>query len=170
MIKRFLFKLLLPNFIFEISEEINKQPNRCTSHPFWQVRCKRFVPTYDGYDEHHKVLVDDGGEFWRSDKCEESHIFDYLEDYYSEWVEDNGGIDQIKIGFDIEWFEFPENIVCLPVREVEEVVSTHLTQSDADWFIERKQHDYPPLYTWVESAYWSPQIKQLQDWLKCLTN
>jgi hypothetical protein len=39
----------------------------------------------------------------------------------------------------------------------------------AEQFIERKQHDYPKLYTYAESAYWSPQLRELQDWIKSLT-
>lgn len=30
-------------------------------------------------------------------------------------------------------------------REVDRVISTHLTKSDAEWLIERKKHDYPTL-------------------------
>ncbi|MCH8553253.1 MAG: hypothetical protein LAT62_15045 [Natronospirillum sp.] len=64
--------------------------------------------------------------------------------------------------------DLPDGMSVFPVQEVEEVISTHLTQSDAEWFIRRKQHDYPPLYTYVESACWAPQLRQLQGWLTFL--
>ena len=94
----------IPDFLLEMSEQMNSQPNRCTSHPLWQVRCKRYLIT-----------------------AEET-------------------------------------------EETEEIVTTHLTEADANWFIQRKQHDYPKLYTYVESAYWSPQLRELEDWIKQLTN
>ena len=65
--------------------------------------------------------------------------------------------------------ETPPDVKKLYMQEIEEVVSTHLTEHDANWFISRKQHDYPPLYTYVVSAYWSPQLRELQDWIIGLT-
>lgn len=44
---------------------------------------------------------------------------------------------------------------------IEEVVSTHMTEADAIAFIARKGHDYPTLYTYVESAYWAPQLRHV---------
>ena len=80
------------------------------------------------------------------------------------------GVDFLE-SFDIEIYdELPKGVNKLFVQETEEIVTTHLTEADALWFIKRKQHDYPKLYTYVESAYWSPQLKQLQDWIISLTN
>lgn len=78
--------------------------------------------------------------------------------------------DSFNSYFDADWQDLPDDIKKFHMQEIEEVVSTHLTQHEAEWFIKRKQHDYPKLYTYVESAYWSPQLRELQDWVKSLTN
>lgn len=179
---RFLLKHLLPNFLLVMSEEMTEQENRSTAHPFWQVRCKEYLITESGYNEHHWVLVNSEGEFYRSDKQELSEAFEYLKDSYSEWFtkrverirgeenwDDTADIELLISCSDIEYLELPDGVDKLYVQEVEKIVTTHFTEADALWFIERKQHDYPKLYTYVESAYWSPQIRKLQDWIISLT-
>ncbi|MFL0802411.1 MAG: hypothetical protein K6L81_01750 [Agarilytica sp.] len=167
--KRLILKLLLPNWLLEMAEQIATQPSRSTAHPFWQVRCKRYIVTEQGYNDHHFELVDDEGVFYRDgiDECEANEaILDRVEDFCSEWANFTG--EDFLDMFDIDSDGLPPNVSKVYMQEVEEVVSTHLTQSDAEWFIKRKQHDYPALYTYVASAYWSPQIKRLQDWLIAL--
>jgi hypothetical protein len=160
----------LPEFLLEMSKQMNEQPNRCTAHPFWQVRCKRYIVTEQGYNEHHWVLADDDGEFYRSD--EDGDINEVLLERYPEfcekWAESEG--EDFVDGFDSEYCCLPCDVRKVYVQEVEEVVTTHLTEVGAKQFISRKQHDYPELYTYVESAYWSPQLRELQDWIIRLTN
>mgnify|MGYP003137430523 CR=1 FL=1 len=159
----------IPDFLLEMSKQMAEQPNRSTAHPFWQVRCKRFVVTQEGYNEHHWILQDEEGEFFRSDlhECANQALLERYPEFCKHWQEVTD--DDFIEGFDLEWDELPPEVNKLYLQEVEEVVTTHLTQHDAECFIKRKQHDYPPLYTWVESAYWSPQFKQLQDWIISLT-
>lgn len=40
-------------------------------------------------------------------------------------------------------------------------VGVFLTHQEADWFINRKQHDYGKLRVYVKSLYWAPQHKRL---------
>lgn len=165
----------IPEFLLEMSKQMAEQPNRMTAHPFWQVRCKRYLPTMEGYNEHHWELVGDDGVIWKSTDPIEDLVSTLTEDHpewCASWLEDRDEIEgygdtyeAMKECFDPSEGEYPDELTWLPVQEIEEVVTTHLTQSDAEWFIKRKQHDYPPLYTWVESAYWSPQLRQLQDWI-----
>ena len=55
------------------------------------------------------------------------------------------------------------------VEEYEDIVkSAFLTEADANWFINRKQHDYPKLYTYVESMYYCPQMIELRNWIMSL--
>lgn len=161
-------KVEIPDFILEMSEQMKKQPNRATAHPYWQVRCKRFEVTEEGYNDHHWVLVDEDGEFFRSDRdC----VCEALRERHPEWcrsIEDTTG-EAFDETLDIDFGELPDGVNKVFVQEVEQVVTTHLTEHDAKGFIERCQHNYPPLYTYVESAYWSPQIRQLQDWIIALT-
>lgn len=156
----------IPEFLLEISKQMNEQENRLTSHPFWQVRCKRFLITEEGYNEHHWILCDDDGEFYRSDMdgfSPAEALMERYPEFCKTWAEANQ--EDFLEGFDPELDDLPDSVRKIHMQEVEEVVSTHLTQHDAEWFIKRKQHDYPPLYTYVESAYWSPQLRELQDWI-----
>jgi len=180
-------KIEIPDFLLELSQQMNSDPNRCTSHPFWQVRCKRYLPTADGCNEHHYVLFDrsNDGAFYRSDIGDFGDCMSYLMEWHEEWAKE-WAITSMRYRIDSpretvhEFFydkftdvyidELPECIDKVPMQEAEEVVATHLTQAAAEQFIARKQHDYPPLYTYVESAYWSPQLRELQDWIKSLTN
>lgn len=162
----------VPEWLLEMSRQMREQPNRMTAHPFWQVRCKRYLPTMEGYSEHHRELCGDEGVIYRSiDPVDDLHeyLLEEHEDWCKQWAEANHPgedyVAAVESWFDPDNEELPEGLVWLPVQEVEEVVTTHLTQADAEWFIKRKQHDYPALYTFVESAYWSPQLRQLQDWI-----
>ena len=174
-------KTQIPDFLLEMSRQMNEQDSRATSHPFWQVRCKRFLPVEVGYNEHHWELVDnESGVVYRSDTDSPEKAAQYFQEIHEDWfkclvtdcLEDPAlyhHVDAVVVfseSIDLEnEDDFPSGVSRVYVQEVEEVVSTHLTQSDAEWFIKRKQHDYPPLYTYVESAYWSPQLRQLQDWI-----
>lgn len=164
-----------PDWLLEMAEQMRDQPTRSTAHPFWQVRCKRHLPTAEGYNDSHYEVVGDEGVVWRSIdpiKGLVDHLLEHHEEWCRQWAEDHDHMDDcstvaeaIESFFDASEGELPDGLTTVFVQEVEEVVTTHLTQADAEWFIKRKQHDYAPLYTYVESAYWSPQMRQLQDWI-----
>lgn len=161
----------IPDFLLEMSQQMREQPSRSTSHPFWQVRCKRYIVTEQGYNEHHwEICCDDGVIYSSLDPIEELH--EYLNENHSEFVANWNSFNEAE-SID-EWFDatddnLPDGLRLVYVQEIEEVVSTHLTEAGAKAFIDRKQHDYPKLYTYVESAYWSPQLRQLQDWIISLS-
>ncbi|GAB2507390.1 hypothetical protein [Microbulbifer agarilyticus] len=167
----------VPEWLMEMSHQMREQPSRATAHPFWQVRCKRYIPTAEGYNEHHKEVAGDDGVIWRSD-CPLSELIDYLLENHTEWCATWAGDhhpgddpeEALNMWFGFDEGELPDGLTLLAVQEIEEVVSTHLTEAGAEQFIKRKQHDHPPLYTYVESAYWSPQLRQLQDWIIGLTD
>ena len=171
----------IPEFLLEMSKQMNNEDNRMTSDPIWQVRCKRYIPTAPGYDESHWILCDDDGEFYRSDTHNGMHAAEYFKDNYPAWFteqlqeikgdeffEDMDDLEIFADAFDYDFEDLPDGVNRVFVQETEEVVSTHLTEQDANWFIKRKQHDYPPLFTHTESAYWSPQIKELRAWILSL--
>lgn len=164
----------IPAFLLEMSKQMREQDNRCTSHPFWQVRCKRYIPTEEGYGEvGYELVTDDGDIVFRSYRAEEDELETFLlEDYREHFDSILGGeatAEDAVLGFDPTEDDLPDGLRLVYVQEIEEVVSTHLTEADAKWFIRRKQHDYPPLYTYVGSAYWAPQLRELQDWIVSLT-
>jgi len=164
----------IPDFLLEMSRQMRHQDSRSTSHPFWQVRCHRYIPTEQGYNDHHWEICGYEGVIYRStDPIEQLH--EYLIENHPEFViERNEYHDAEDI---CDWLDedfngaahLPDVLNLIYVQEIEEVVSTHFTEHDARGFIERQQHNYPKLYTYVESAYWSPQIRKLQDWIISLT-
>lgn len=165
----------IPDFILELSKQLNAQPSRSTAHPFYQVRCKRLYVTEEGYNSELFVVQDAEGEVWRYGD-DDSKLAEYLFDNYADWLFDLFGDDSINLtvdyiidNYDFNCDDLPDDCKKLWMQEIEEVVSTHLTLDAAEQFIKRKQHDYPKLFTYAESAYWSPQLRQLQDWLKQLT-
>lgn len=163
----------VPEFLLEMAKQMRDQPNRGTSHPFWQVRCKRYMATEEGYNEHHREVVAEDGPV-HSSLEPLSQLHEYLSGNHPSWCEKwaaenhdeyEDWEEALSDHFDLDSWEWPDDLKVIHMQECEEVVSTHLTQDDAQWFIKRKQHDYPPLYTHVESAYWAPQLRQLQDWI-----
>lgn len=166
----------IPDWLLEMSKQMSEQPSRCTAHPFWQVRTTEYLPTKEGYNEHHVEVCGEEGIVYSS-LNPLSELVDYLIENHEEWCIDwsksyDDEVDDWKDCFDyfdLDEGDLPDDLRLIHVQEVEKVVSTHLTEADAEWFIARKQHDYPKLYTYVESAYWSPQLKQLQDWIIALT-
>lgn len=158
----------LPDFLIEIASQISDEDNGCTSDPIFQVRCNRYVVTNPEYDCHHVRVYDDGECVWRSDMDSREDLKFFFEEEHGDWLSENGEW-LTDCNYDIDsysdFYDLPDNVSIIPVLAVDEVVSTHLTREDAEWFVERKQHDYPKLWIYVASAYWSPQIKQLREWL-----
>ena len=166
----------VPEFLLEMSRQMREQPTRATAHPFWQVRCKRYLPTEQGYNESHYEVCGDEGPVYSSN-TPISGLAEYLLEHHNEWCrawasenheDDEDYTDAVSSWIDPE-SELPAELTLVYVQEIEEIITTHLTQAGAEAFIKRKQHDYPKLYTYVESAYWSPQLRELQDWIIGLT-
>ena len=166
----------VPEFLLEMSRQMREQPNRATAHPFWQVRCKRSLPTEQGYNESHYEVCGDEGPVYSSN-TPLSGLSEYLLEHHESWCrawasenheDDADYTDAVSNWIDPE-SDLPAELTLVYAQEIEEVVTTHLTQAGAEAFIKRKQHDYPKLYTYVESACWSPQLRELQDWIIGLT-
>lgn len=178
---KWIVRLFLPKWLIEMSRQMNEQPNRCTAHPFWQVRYKNWIPAAEQYGDEFEIWSSDGDRVYASHSCNKEEAIEYLLEYHFDWcrgwckyndIEDYETINEcFNDRFDIADFheDLPDDLNRLMVVEQEEIATTHLTEVDAKWFIKRKQHDYPPLYTYVESAYWSPQLRELQDWLISLS-
>jgi len=47
----------IPEFLLEMSNQINTQDNRCTADPIWQVMCKRTRPTAEDYSDRFSFLL-----------------------------------------------------------------------------------------------------------------
>ena len=179
----------IPKFLTEMSEQMNNEDNRCTADPVWQVRCKRTRPTSSEYtDIFEFVETDEYSVVAKSNATEEvnQQIVNYLDCdvndlpiVLEEWVDARTDLGELSNGeekidyfienFDCDYDEL-DGFSTIWVEEYEDIVQgAFLTEQDANWFINRKQHDYPKLYTYVESMYFCPQMKELRGWIKSLT-
>jgi hypothetical protein len=178
----------IPKFLIEMSEQMNTQDNRITADPIWQVRCKRTRVTDSGYSDRFEIIDNDEGS---RVACSEfggeinEQIVSYLDCdandlpvIFESWVDSDSGNEEMtgeeKIEYFIESFDCHwdsiDGFSLIWVEEYEDIVkSAFLTESDANWFINRKQHDYPKLYTYVASMYLCPQMIELRAWIMSLT-
>ena len=178
----------IPSFLMEMSKQINEQDNRCTADPVWQVRCKRVRVTAEGFSDDYQIVDCEGDHNVVATTLNNKgdinqQIVDFLdcdpEDLpinFEKWVDDQGVYElsgEDKIEYFLDSFDVDSDLGDLnygfekySVEEYEDVVKgAFLTEADANWFINRKQHDYPKLYTYVESMYYCPQMVELREWI-----
>ena len=162
----------IPNFLIEMSKQLNEQDNRCTADPIWVV-C---------HDDWLTCADDSGDECIECGTEDHAEIFEHLKEYHEDWCwgvikaadEDEDDLDEIENHFDLDDIycqnELPEGVEIekLAMQKVVHKVKYCLTEADANAFIKRKQHDYKKLYTYVESMYHCPQMIALRDWIKQL--
>lgn len=196
-----------PDWLIEMSRQMNAQTSRSTSHPFWQVRHKDYLVTEEGYSESHWELWGEEDEVLPSYSSKEDfdnsealqEFYQKNEGWCDDWVDsqvDDENIDvdeafeEFKgtrdeweddknfylfsenfdfVAFKDSWEDWPEGYKIIHLQEIEKTVWTGLSESAANEFIQRQQHNYPKLYTYVESAYWSPEFSRLMDWIKGLS-
>ncbi len=94
----------------------------------------------DAEDKHalNALAIDAHSELFTDlDACDQSDVL-------KNFSNDND-LHLYKTNFKVEWFD----------------VGVFLTYQEADWFINRKQHDYGKLRVYVKSLYWAPQHKRL---------
>ncbi len=176
----------IPAFLLEMSQQMHQQSNRCTAEPIWQVRCKRYLVTESGYSEHHWEIVDEEGDaFYHSEEDSGlSELAICIFESHTEWASSFWGrheetrfldctesdfVDSFNKNFDPDWIDLPGGFKKIYFQETEEVIKTCFTEADALAFIARKQHDYPKLYTYVESMVFCPQMIELRNWIMSLT-
>lgn len=178
----------IPEFLIEMSKQMHEQDNRITAHPIWQVRCKRYLLTEQGYNESHWELHSHDSEghpvYSSKEGYNNRHAIEYLvdeaPDWCHRWAEEHEynleEFETLEDAFDAYFSftdphedEWPEDWKVVYMQETEQVVRACLTEADANAFIVRKQHDYPHLYTYVETMYHCPQMIQLREWILSLT-
>ncbi len=168
----------IPEFLLEMSEQLNTQDNRITAHPIWMVCYDKEYPTSQDYGEFYQ-WVDVDNEYnviysSNSGEDETEELIKYLLEYEDCWVEkfiNDHETDELDGYFDmhVHYDELPKTYEQIWINKKQEVVKACLTEADANWFIKRKQHDYPKLYTYVFSMYHCPQMIELRNWIKSLT-
>ena len=168
----------IPDFLLEMSEQLNTQDNRITAEPIWQVCYDKEHVTADGYESYVTYGDISSGEYELIFSTEDGTAADndraieYLKENHSAFCEfwsEEFGKDISEMDFDDEFCEM-ENLEIQQnfMTRRKEVVKSCLTEADAKWFIQRKQHDYPKLYTYVESMVFCPQMIELRNWIKSI--
>lgn len=175
---------VIPSFLKEMSQQINTQDNRCTADPIWMVCCDERQLTMEGYEQFIEYGVSDGDfdvVFSTEDDSlanNEFAIVYFLEsypEYVEKWTESTGEeFDEFDFmdawnNYGSKFPSMPEGIEAYYSERKMKVIRACLTESDAKYFIKRKQHDYPRLYTYVFSMYHCPQMIQLREWIMGLT-
>ena len=186
-------KTEIPQFLIEMSKQLNEQDNRITADPLFEVRYKKYIVTEEDYNQHHwEVINDDGNSYYHSEKDEGlSELAEYLFEMHSQWCaewlesediehemnpdkwpDDFSDLEAFQSifndSFNFSWHDLPDELKKLCMQEIEVTVNSHFTEADANAFIKRKQHDYPPLYTYAISMYFCENMKQLRNWIKDL--
>lgn len=168
----------IPEFLLEMSKQINTQDNRITADPLWMVCYDKEYPTSEDHSEFYQWL-DYENEYHviycsKTSETNESDIMqEYMKEYYQEWCNENlfdDDGDEEVFDVDLHASYLPKHIEIVWLNTKQEVVKACLTEADANWFIERKQHDYQKLYTYVFSMCYCPQMIELRNWISSLTD
>jgi len=167
----------LPKFLLEMSKQLNEQDNRCTADPIWVVCYDEWLTcANDRGDKEVIIICDESGGCKQFDCVDE--VTEWLSENYPDWCksqckeEEVESIDDIFDESTMDWFTMPKGVELekIEMQKVVHKLKYCLTESDANAFIKRKQHDYTRLYTYVESMYHCPQMTELRNWIKGLAN
>lgn len=163
----------IPEFLKEMSKQLNDQDNRITAEPIFCVYYDDKIPTDSEYSDDY---------FYRDDEGTVLDFEDYIDsllDSYDCEVEyinkllEFAGCDELGEVTEYDLSEFGEyafGVDKVYYLKEKKFVKASLTEADAQYFIKRKQHDYPPLYIYVESMIHQPQMIELRNWIKSLTS
>ena len=182
-------KIEIPEFLIEMSKRLNKQDNRMTSDPLFEVRYKQSLITEQGYNESHFEIVNDDGEtLYHSTNSDDfyelaEYLYEYENEWCKSWIDDRDLFDDVYPVKDINNFnlifndyfneyldDLPDSLRKFHMQEIEVTVCSHFTEAAAQAFIDRKQHDYNKLYIYAISLYFCEEMKQLRNWILELTN
>lgn len=179
----------LPDFLIEMSKQINSQNNRMTADPLFEVRYKASLVTESGYNESHfEIFCDEGYTLYHSEKSKNyDELAEYLFEYENEWcvsfmedigeeMDDNDYLTDSDFcqffndEFNPDLHDLPSEMKKLHMQEIEVTVNSHFTEADAQAFINRKQHDYPKLYIYAVSLCYCENMTKLRNWIKSISN
>jgi len=171
----------VPEFLTEMSEQMNNEDVRCTAEPIWTVCYDKWLTCADDRGDKVILLLCDAGEYFEYDDTDYTELFEYLKEYHPVWCmklinecdEEEDDIDELSNYFDPDdiFIELPVDMTIekIAMQKERTIVKSCLTEEDARYFIKRKQHDYARLYTYVESMIFCPQMIELRAWIKSLT-
>jgi hypothetical protein len=168
----------IPNFLLKMSKEINSQDNCMTSEPIITVCHDERLTTAEGYQEEGSEWCGEDGFICNGPETEEllKHIVDEFGPWFDQFCidreinqDDEDSFDQAMDYFDPEYDDLPDDISKWFYQNTRKTVKYCLTRSDAEAFIARHQHNYPKLYTYVESMHSCPEMIELRNWIMSLS-
>jgi len=162
-------KVEIPDFLKEMSEQINTQDNHITADPMFCVYYDKKVSAGEDYAEGYEYCHEDGviGDF----EALKEHLNKNHPDFVVSVVADlelDGFEDWDELDCDV--CDLPCGIFKYHYQKVKTFVKASFTEAGAKQFIKRKQHDYPPLYIYVESMVYQHQMIELRNWIKSLAS
>lgn len=147
-----------------------------TAHPIFEVQQKITVVGLDRDYTDDLVLIDDEGgfidpdDYFEDQDDDEKTVIDCLA------IDENGLLfSQLKKSKQLELLaEHNSALTITGSHEEWKHVTTHLTKAGAEAFIKRKAHDYGELRIYVESTFYSAEIRTVieamlsgqVDWIK----
>lgn len=162
----------IPKFLLEMSEQLNTQDNRITADPLFCVYYDEKVPTSEDYADGHEYYDDEGlvGDFedYRQALIDNA---DSNEEYIERLLE-FAGCDDLGEVCEGDLDSFDEYTMCFYKvfhLKKKHFVKASLTEAGAQQFIDRKQHDYAPLYIYAESMCYQWQAIELRKWIMSIT-
>lgn len=169
-------KIILPEFLLEMSKQMHEQDNRITANPIWVVCYDDWLTCGSGRGDKTVVLLNDNGDnYIECDDADHSEIYEYLIEHYEDWCLENyetNDADELSslLSLDFDSLPYGVEVEQLDMQKVVHKLKYCLTEADANYFIKRKQHDYKKLYTYVESMVFCPQMIELRNWILSLTS
>lgn len=170
----------IPEFLIEMSKQMNTQDNRITADPIWMVCYDKAHITAEGYEDYIEYATNDG-DYSTIYSTEDGTLADEdfakreLIENYPEWckmlMQSLGveSMDEVDVIDEITSGERPNDVSEYHMCRRQEIVKACLTEASANAFIARKQHDYPKLYTYVFSMCYCHQMIELRNWILSLT-
>lgn len=138
------------DFLKGLVENLKTQDNRFTSDPIYLVQEQIKVPTDEDYGSDGTYYLETiSGDYSQYESIFEAYR-NLLESGYSK-EEIRGRVEVIN--YIIEW----------------KTIQSCFTEEGANWFINRKKHDYNLLRTYVDSLYYNQEMKQLRNLFLNLT-
>tara|TARA_R110001632_G_scaffold72697_3_gene167862 strand:- start:673 stop:1215 length:543 start_codon:yes stop_codon:yes gene_type:complete len=177
-------KVKIPEFLVEMSQQMQSEHIRMMEHPIWQVCYDDKIPTKEDFCDGYRIFTREGRVLFDSQSCADQFRFiDDAVDNFGALVrsynkEKNEGDSEysfsFKDDFDIDYnfedscFDDDDIYKKYYYTKVRTVVKSCLTEQEAVAYIKRRQHDHWPLYTYVYSMDYCPQMIELRNWIKGL--
>ena len=163
-------KVEIPEFLIELSEQLNTQDNRMTADPIFAVCYDKKLPTDEDHAEGYEWFDPEDADVIGDD----DDLITYLKEHHSDFVKDHCDecelyIEELTVD-DLEYYDLPAGIRKEFYLKEQTFVKASLTEVGAQQFIDRKQHDYPPLYIYAYSMCFQWQMIELRKWLMSLTD